>query len=75
MVARRKGVVLDDECIPSKDAPAKAPTTATIIHPDKSHTIEGANLRFKLSGTPFECDSEGRVFIPEKMLKNLLTNP
>ncbi len=74
MVARRKGVVLDDECIPSKDAPAKAPTTATIIHPDKTHSIEGDNRRFSVPGTVFECDSEGKLFIPEKMLKRLLTN-
>lgn len=74
MVARRKGVVLGSECIPSTSTTEGASTTATINHPDKSLTNEGAFVRVRLPGTVFEVDEKGIVYYPEKLLKKLLTN-
>ncbi len=74
MVARRKGVVLDECKVATEEASATAAPEAAITHPDKSLNNEAASKRVRLPGTVFEVDEKGIVYYPEKLLKKLLTN-
>ncbi len=74
-MARRIGVNRDSVNEATEVAPANDAVTATLHHPDKSQQSKGASeVRLKVPNSPFECDLEGRLYISEKMLKNLLTN-
>lgn len=74
MVARRKGVVLDECKVATEEASATAAPEVTITHPDKSLNNEAAFVRVRIPGTVFEVDEKGVIYYPEKLLKKLLTN-